>query len=172
MRDVDEKYHAVYLEEASIQRKLEKVQKETRVNSTRPHSTSFKYCDINSIPKNIGSIADMWLRNRTNGITSSRYYNTIEIDELYERLREVKSERKELEKLRSSTSIQRNLYYPLAMLLLLALTGITILIVVQNALELLIGIKALPLSTRVKIQTVNSTRIIKQQKHMCYEQIF
>lgn len=35
------------------------------------------------------------------------------------------------------------------MLLLLALTTITVLMVLQNMLELLIGIKALPLSTRV-----------------------
>lgn len=38
------------------------------------------------------------------------------------------------------------------MLLLLFLTGITVLIVVQNTLELLIGIKALPLSTRVRLR--------------------
>lgn len=52
------------------------------------------------------------------------------------------------DKLRSSTALQRNFVYPLAMLLLLFLTGLTVLIVVQNTLELLIGIKALPLSTR------------------------
>lgn len=37
------------------------------------------------------------------------------------------------------------------MLLLLFLTGLTVLIVVQNTLELLIGLKALPLSTPVSI---------------------
>lgn len=56
-----------------------------------------------------------------------------------------------LDKQRTSTAFQRNFVYPIAMLLLLFLTGITVLIVVQNTLELLIGIKALPLSTRVRI---------------------
>uniref|UniRef100_T1PKN2 LMBR1-like membrane protein n=1 Tax=Musca domestica TaxID=7370 RepID=T1PKN2_MUSDO len=67
---------------------------------------------------------------------------------LNERLRELESERKELDKLRKSSAFQRNFVYPLAMLLLLFFTGITVLLVVQNTLELLIGIKALPLSTR------------------------
>ncbi|XP_037948049.1 protein Lilipod-like isoform X1 [Teleopsis dalmanni] len=67
---------------------------------------------------------------------------------LNERLRELESERKELDKLRKSSAFQRNFVYPFAMLLLLFLTGVTILLVVQNTLELLIGIKALPLSTR------------------------
>lgn len=70
---------------------------------------------------------------------------------LNERLRELESERKELDKLRKSSAFQRNFVYPLAMLLLLFFTGITILLVVQNTLELLIGIKALPLSTRVSL---------------------
>ncbi|CAH2243074.1 jg2180 [Pararge aegeria aegeria] len=49
---------------------------------------------------------------------------------------------------RKTSPLQRNVAYPLAMLLLLALTTITVLMVLQNTLELLIGIKALPLSTR------------------------
>uniref|UniRef100_A0A2H1WQU7 SFRICE_017374 n=1 Tax=Spodoptera frugiperda TaxID=7108 RepID=A0A2H1WQU7_SPOFR len=54
----------------------------------------------------------------------------------------------EVEGQRKTSSLQRNVVYPLAMLLLLALTTITVLMVLQNTLELLIGIKALPLSTR------------------------
>lgn len=53
------------------------------------------------------------------------------------------------DKLRSSSSFQRNLVYPIAMLGLLLLTSITVLLVIQNTLEILIGLKALPLSTRV-----------------------
>lgn len=79
------------------------------------------------------------------------FYNAVESEKLYERLRQLKSERKELDKLRSSTAVQRNLIYPIAMLMLLFLTGMTVLVVVQNTLELLIGIKALPLSTRVSL---------------------
>lgn len=87
----------------------------------------------------------------TSSAASTEFYNAMESEHLYERLRELTGERKELDKLRKSTGIQRNLIYPLAMLMLLFLTGITVLIVVQNTLELLIGIKALPLSTRVNI---------------------
>lgn len=156
MRDVDDKYSAVCLEEASLIRKIEKIQKETKKSAT---VLPFNYCDINSIPKNIGSFAETLLRPRSNGLSLNRFYNVVDGEELCKRLRELKAERKEFDKLRSSTSIQRNLYYPLAMLLLLFLTGITVLIVVQNALELLIGIKALPHSTRVKIQTVRILNI-------------
>jgi hypothetical protein len=53
------------------------------------------------------------------------------------------------DKQRHTSSLQRNLMYPVAMLLLCALTAVTVLMVLQNTLELLIGIKALPLSTRV-----------------------
>lgn len=67
---------------------------------------------------------------------------------LNERLHRVVSMRKEVEGQRKTSSLQRNVVYPLAMLLLLALTTITVLMVLQNTLELLIGIKALPLSTR------------------------
>lgn len=213
MRDVNEEYHASYLEEASVVRKLENLRHNEMISepssssslSTKttsgPSSVSTKLgnwsfnsiskdllrppfinssnnCDINIIPK---AFTDSILRYRrttqnnalnsnsnqiyhnnhsdgkysttttTKNGTNNKFYQNIECDELYERLRELKSERKELDKLRSSTAIQRNLIYPLAMLMLLFLTGITVLIVVQNTLELLIGIKALPLSTRVSI---------------------
>lgn len=68
--------------------------------------------------------------------------------ELNDRLQKVVAMRKEVESQRKTSSLQRNVVYPLAMLLLLALTTITVLMVLQNTLELLIGIKALPLSTR------------------------
>ncbi|KAM3961018.1 LMBR1-like protein lilipod isoform 1-T2 [Aphomia sociella] len=67
---------------------------------------------------------------------------------LGDRLAKVVAMRKEVENQRKTSSLQRNVVYPLAMLLLLALTTITVLMVLQNILELLIGIKALPLSTR------------------------
>lgn len=48
------------------------------------------------------------------------------------------------------TSVFRKLFlFPTFMLLLLALTVVTVLLVVQNLLLILIGIKALPLNTRV-----------------------
>lgn len=73
---------------------------------------------------------------------------------LYGRLINLETERTFLDKQRSSSGLQRNLVYPIAMLLLLVLTSITVMLVVQNTIELLIGIKALPLSSRVCLFSV------------------
>jgi hypothetical protein len=70
---------------------------------------------------------------------------------LYERLKQLETERSELQKQRDSSCLTRNFVYPLAMLFLLLLTSVTVLLVMQNTIELLIGIKALPLSSRVRI---------------------
>lgn len=78
--------------------------------------------------------------------------DSMENEKLYGRLRELETERSELEKQRSSSCVARNLIYPLAMLLLLLITSITVLLVMQNTIELLIGIKALPLSSRVSFE--------------------
>lgn len=62
--------------------------------------------------------------------------------------------------------VQRNLVYPLCMLVLFAVSAVTVLIVIQNTLELLIGIKALPLSTRVTVHLCTSQEIkIVQMSH-------
>lgn len=167
MRDVNEEYHASYLEEASVLRKIENLQYNQTIESSKlsinnaiTSSVQPSKCDINSIPKAFSSLTESWLRhrnhrnNQNNDINNSTMSKDLITDNskckrLEERLHDVRSERKKLDKLRSSTAIQRNLVYPLAMLLLLFLTSLTVLVVVQNMLELLIGIKALPLSTRV-----------------------
>ena len=82
-------------------------------------------------------------------ISYGKQKDSVENEKLYGRLRELEMERHELEKQRSSSCVSRNLIYPLAMLLLLLITSITVLLVMQNTIELLIGIKALPLSSRV-----------------------
>lgn len=46
----------------------------------------------------------------------------------------------------------QNLKYPLAMLLLLALTGAAILLVVNNFVQLLIGYRSLPLGPKETIE--------------------
>ncbi|CAG2107828.1 unnamed protein product [Medioppia subpectinata] len=62
-------------------------------------------------------------------------------------LTQLESFRKSLEKKLRVGWLRRNLGYPLAMLALMCLTAVAALNVVQNTLELLVGIKALPLST-------------------------
>lgn len=75
--------------------------------------------------------------------------------DLQGKLRHVEAEKAKLEKQKNSSNLSKNLFYPLAMLLLLSLTVITVLLVIQNTIELLIGIKALPHSSRVSFDNFN-----------------
>ncbi|XP_058054869.1 protein Lilipod isoform X2 [Anopheles bellator] len=127
LRDVDEEFHAFNIEEATIKRKL-----------ATANLRSVMTMDLTPPPKLCSELDDLYQIKST----------ASESAKLFERLRGLESERKVVEKQRSSSALQRNLVYPIAMLLLLILTGITVLLVVQNTLELLIGIKAVPLSTR------------------------
>lgn len=87
---------------------------------------------------------------KRNDFSFDKQKKTSENIKLYNRLEELAMERNELDKQKNSSAIVRNLIYPFAMLLLLVLTSITVLLVMQNTIELLIGIKALPLSSRVR----------------------
>uniref|UniRef100_A0A182N9G5 Uncharacterized protein n=1 Tax=Anopheles dirus TaxID=7168 RepID=A0A182N9G5_9DIPT len=134
LRDVNEEFHAFNIEEATVKRKLANANLNIELRSvTTIDLTPAKLCS---------GLDDLYqIKPAANG-------SSHESTKLFERLRELESERKVLDKQRSSSALQRNLVYPIAMLLLLILTGITVLLVVQNTLELLIGIKAVPLSTR------------------------
>ncbi|KXJ74326.1 hypothetical protein RP20_CCG013646 [Aedes albopictus] len=136
LRDVNEEFHAFNLEEATVRRKLANANINIELKSvTTVDSAPSKLC---------ADLEDLYQIRPTNGGGGT----VSESAKLFERLRELEAERKLLDKQRSSSALQRNLVYPVAMLLLLLLTGITVLLVVQNTLELLIGIKAVPLSTR------------------------
>lgn len=71
----------------------------------------------------------------------------IQLKELERSLEEVEIKRKDLESQKRASAFRRNFGYPLAMLFLLALTAFAALLVVQNTLELLVGLKALPSSS-------------------------
>lgn len=136
LRDVNDECQAFNLEEAAVKRKLAATT--NNVIDLKFEFTPAKLC---------AGLNDIYQRKITkNGNNNS---TTEESEILIERLKELEAERKKLDKLRDSSAFQRNFVYPIAMLLLLLLTGITVLLVVQNTLELLIGIKALPQSTRV-----------------------
>lgn len=138
LRDVNDECQAFNLEEAAVKRKLA---------ATTNNIIDLKF-DITPA-KLCAGLNDIYQRRTTtNGNNNS---TTQESEILIERLKELEAERKKLDKLRDSSAFQRNFVYPVAMLLLLLLTGITVLLVVQNTLELLIGIKALPQSTRVSL---------------------
>lgn len=140
LRDVNDECQAFNLEEAAVKRKLAATT--NNIIDLKFEFTPAKLC---------AGLNDIYQRKITkNGNNNSTTIQTTEESEiLIERLKELEAERKKLDKLRDSSAFQRNFVYPIAMLLLLLLTGITVLLVVQNTLELLIGIKALPQSTRV-----------------------
>lgn len=139
LRDVNDECQAFNLEEATVKRKLAATT--TNIIDLKFEFTPAKLC---------AGLNDIYQRKITTTTNSSNNNSTTEESEiLIERLKELEAERKKLDKLRDSSAFQRNFVYPIAMLLLLLLTGITVLLVVQNTLELLIGIKALPQSTRV-----------------------
>lgn len=80
---------------------------------------------------------------------------------LLERLKQIEADKSKLEKQKNSSNFSKNLFYPLAMLLLLFLTAVTVLLVIQNSIELLIGIKALPHSSRVSVDIFNGFKKFK-----------
>lgn len=142
MRDVNDEYHAFNFEEATLKRKLAAV---AGTNGTKSLN-SIKAININPA-KLCSGFDDLYQIRPTNG-NGELPPDVAEMSRLTERLKELEAERRELDKQRSSSAFQRNFVYPVAMLLLLVLTGITVLLVAQNTIELLIGIKALPLSSR------------------------
>lgn len=173
LRDVNDEFQAYNMEEASVLRKIEsskfsrsgynnffqlrrpsneKLQVPSRLCSDL---NDLKFTKLtNEVSMNDKSLLEIQINIATG---NQHVYDKIIYDspkqyannaKYYARLRELEIERSELQKQRSSSCIQRNLGYPLAMLLLLLLTSITVLLVMQNTIELLIGIKALPSSSR------------------------
>ncbi|KAJ4432358.1 hypothetical protein ANN_20977 [Periplaneta americana] len=137
LRDLDEEFFVARLEEDCVRRRLVQATAtgKTYVSPSPMCPLPVSPCcedDVTESP--IGDLMTL-----QNGALQSG---------LGERLSEIQLRRKILDKQRHTSSLQRNLVYPVAMLMLCALTAVTVLMVLQNTLELLIGIKALPLSTR------------------------
>ncbi|KAJ9579896.1 hypothetical protein L9F63_004447, partial [Diploptera punctata] len=137
LRDVNEEFFVARLEEDCVRRRL--------MQATSTGKSYLSPAPMCPLPVSPGSEDDV-TENPPNGLMNLQ--NGALQSGLGERLSNVQLKRKLLDKQRHTSSLQRNLMYPIAMLLLCALTGITVLIVMQNTLELLIGIKALPLSSR------------------------
>ena len=68
---------------------------------------------------------------------------------LTQRLEDIQRRRRTLDEQRRTWWVRRTLVYPTAMLALLLFSTLTALLALQNTLQLLVGIKALPISTRV-----------------------
>lgn len=131
LRDLNEEFWVALLEENCVSRRL------TRAKAT---GKSYLQPAPMMLLKHTDEIHDeSELLHLVNGALQSG---------LGEKLTQVRKKKDILDLQRQSSPLQRNLVYPAAMVLLLALTLVTVLLVVSNSLGLLIGINALPLSTQ------------------------
>ncbi|XP_047022068.1 protein Lilipod isoform X2 [Helicoverpa zea] len=150
LRDLNEEYYVYSFEEDTIRRRINNAVS-TGVGYISPEPMYPDRGDISApVDADVSISKDSQLASPRGKDTTPllRLRNGALQAGLNDRLHRVVQMRKEVESQRKTSSLQRNVVYPLAMLLLLALTTITVLMVLQNTLELLIGIKALPLSTR------------------------
>ncbi|GLH03115.1 Protein Lilipod [Gryllus bimaculatus] len=130
LRDINEEFFVAQLEEGAVQRRLG-CASATGKSYLRPPPMATGGFDNNDI---LGA----------NGLTALQ--NGALTARLSARLADVRTHRQLLDRQRHTSFLQRNLVYPVAMLVLLALTMLTVLIVIQNSLGLLIGMKALPIT--------------------------
>lgn len=136
LRDIEEEYFVVTLEQQSIKRKLENVCEIERYLA--PASLSSTNDDMES------ELYDFSSNNQSLLEMNSANLHAI----LTEKLKRIENICNVLALQRRTSLLQRNFVYPIAMIILLAFTIITVFIVLQNTIELLIGLKALPISTR------------------------
>ncbi|XP_060523683.1 protein Lilipod isoform X2 [Cylas formicarius] len=133
LRDLNEEYFACALEEECLRRRLKHAQMTGKycISPTPILSTSPLYEDDFKLPDNFLRLRNGELQTGLGG-----------------KLHEMEMRRKLLDRQRKTSSLRRNVVYPISMLLLIGLTVIAVLLVVQNTLSLLIGIKALPSSSK------------------------
>ncbi|KAI8424090.1 hypothetical protein MSG28_002698 [Choristoneura fumiferana] len=150
LQDLDEVYYVCSVEEQTLKRRIN-----TNVASGRSYiSPEPMYPDKGDVSS---SSLDSPKKEANYGTPLLQLQNGELQSGLKEHLKKITAKKKvgfceigldEVGGKRKTSPLQRNVVYPLAMLALLALTAITVLVVIQNTLELLIGVKALPLSTR------------------------
>ncbi|XP_034251934.1 protein Lilipod isoform X2 [Thrips palmi] len=132
LRDLNEEFSVAQLEEECLRRRLKQVKESDNATLCPPPMV---------MPVDMSE-------SFINQSSESNIKKKDLVSVLEKKIRTVEEKRKLVDKQRSTSWLQRNLVYPVAMILLIALTCIAVLMVVQNTLELLIGMKALPLSTR------------------------
>ncbi|KAG5899167.1 hypothetical protein JTB14_029002 [Gonioctena quinquepunctata] len=135
LRDLNEEYYACALEEECLRRRLKHAQK---TGKSYMNPAPMIISQEGPVKNDNYTLPDNLLRLRNGELQSG----------LGERLIEIEKRRQVLDKQRHTSSLRRNVIYPVAMLLLLGLTIIAVLLVLQNTLSLLIGIKALPSSSK------------------------
>lgn len=87
--------------------------------------------------------------------------NDPKIEDYVIQLEEAEAKRKKLQTLKRTSALRRNFGYPLAILLLLCFTLLSIGMVLKNILELLVGIRALPVSSAAHRFTLGISSLYK-----------
>lgn len=87
--------------------------------------------------------------------------NDPKLEDYVLQLEEAESKRKSLQAQKRASALRRNFGYPLAILLLLCFTLLSIGMVLKNILELLVGIRALPISSAAHRFTLGITSLYK-----------
>ncbi|XP_044584535.1 protein Lilipod isoform X2 [Cotesia glomerata] len=136
LRNLDDEFLAYKLEEDSIKRRL--------YNSK---STENNHVILNSMLPSINETPFDDEEQITNH-NSSSIENDNNKQHLVERLIDIRFQLQVLDQQKKSCWIRRTFMYPFAMLTLFLLSTTTALLAFQNTMELLIGIKALPLITK------------------------
>ncbi|XP_054153171.1 protein Lilipod-like [Oppia nitens] len=148
LRNTQEEYEETKLEELCLRRKIESHKsselkpKSPSKSKSMPSLTVFNNTNGEYYPNGVSYRNNAYDHNNGNQINQLKTLNDMQLN-----LSQLESFRKELEKKLRVGWLRRNLGYPLAMLALMCLTAVAALNVVQNTLELLVGIKTLPLST-------------------------
>ncbi|RWS11993.1 Protein LMBR1L-like protein [Dinothrombium tinctorium] len=150
LRNVQEEYEVAILEEMNLRRKINSMSISLEKSKSLPSlSASGNKDEIDPHYVYPNSLSSNITKRFRNTDVFKRFQNTKTfLSELMKTLAEVEIKRKELEQQKRASAFRRNIGYPLAMLLLLCLTIFAALLVVHNTLELLVGIKALPLSSQ------------------------
>ncbi|XP_016336768.1 limb region 1 protein homolog [Sinocyclocheilus anshuiensis] len=84
------------------------------------------------------------LERRLNGTMSNSYFHANSQHHLYKELDNVRNQRNKLERRKKASAWEKNLLYPIVMLILLAGTAISVLLVALNIVYLLVDETALP----------------------------
>ncbi|VEN49894.1 unnamed protein product [Callosobruchus maculatus] len=130
LRDLDEEYDACAMEEEWLRRQLRKAQQRGEEGE--------ECCSIlRPVANERGAAGD-----------EENAGEELKATVIGRKLMQVETRRKLLDKQRRTSPLRRNVIYPLAILVLLGLTVIAVLMVIQNTLSFLIGIKALPSSSK------------------------
>lgn len=157
LKNLDEEFNAYKLEEDCIKRRLE-LAKATGKSYISPVPMSppgsgnvAPNADdvyVKDLDKNNDSSNEVSLRSSP-GLMCLR--NGALQRGLAQRHEDIKTRRRQLDEQRRTWWVRRTLLYPIAMLALLVFSTATALLALQNTIQILVGIKALPISTSVGI---------------------